>query len=95
VLHASRSESLGLVAVEAQALGIPLVCSDAVPEDAIFNDYGVVRLSLEAANAAWCDGLRSVWNRRSANRQATWDLFRASPFSAERISQRYLELIRP
>jgi glycosyltransferase involved in cell wall biosynthesis len=49
----SHYEGLGLVAVEAQAAGLPCICADGVPDEATVIDRLVVKLPLEAGEAAW------------------------------------------
>ncbi len=52
----SRFEGLCIVAIEAQAAGLPCVCSDALPEEAHVTD-ACPSLSLEAPIAAWRDAI--------------------------------------
>lgn len=52
----SRFEGLGLVAIEAQASGLPALCSTAVPPEAIILDTAS-SLDLAAGPAAWADAI--------------------------------------
>ena len=52
----SRSECLPLVMIEAQALGIKCVVSDAVPNDVICNS-NCVRISLNESDESWAESI--------------------------------------
>ena len=52
----SLFEGLGIVAVEAQAACLPVVCSDYIPQEAAVTDL-VRFLSLEAGEEGWADAL--------------------------------------
>lgn len=57
VLFPSFSEGLGTVAVESQAAGIPLVCSDKIPVEADLNLHLMDRLGLQAPISDWLKAL--------------------------------------
>ena len=79
----SRYEGLGLVAVEAQAAGLPCLLSDRVPAEAIVDPSLVRVLSLDDP-ASWADALLRL--RDSGTRHyspARLDLFRTSRFNAD------------
>jgi glycosyltransferase involved in cell wall biosynthesis len=81
----SRYEGLGLVAVEAQAAGLPCLLSDRIPSEAIV-DHSLVRvLSLEGvASDVWAAALLQIKEagpRRCAPDHL--DIFRASRFNAD------------
>lgn len=50
----SRFEGLGIAAVEAQAAGLPTICSEKVPQEALATE-GVRRLALSAGAGAWAE----------------------------------------
>lgn len=59
----SLYEGLGIVAVEAQANGMPAVCSEAVPASALFTQQAKT-LSLSAGAEAWCEQLLAFEGKR-------------------------------
>ena len=48
----SRFEGLGIAAIEAQSVGIPVICSEGVPEAAIVNE-NAIRISLNCSDEYW------------------------------------------
>lgn len=52
----SHYEGLGIVAVEAQAAGLPTICSDAVPNEVDLTDL-VKRIPLSAPVEEWCNAI--------------------------------------
>ena len=59
-LFPSRYEGLGLVLIEAQAAGVPCICSNVVPEEADVVPHLVTRLPLDAGAAKWSDAVLAV-----------------------------------
>lgn len=57
----SLFEGLGIVAIEAQATGLPTVCSDTVPQEAAVSSQCVF-LSLEKSEAEWSERILSAVN---------------------------------
>lgn len=55
----SRFEGLGIVAVEAQTAGLPVLCSEGVPDEAMVTTLAV-RLPLSAGPAAWAKTLLTM-----------------------------------
>ena len=88
----SNYEGLGMVAVEAQASGLPTVCSENVPEEALISG-SATKVCLSAGPAVWADvvlGLRTEF-RRSHVQEAKdngYDIASAS----ELLQKRYLGL---
>lgn len=81
-LFPSRFEGLGIALLEAQAAGLPAVCSDQVPPEACVTDR-VFRLPLEAGPAAWAE--RALACRDLLRRSGAAELA-ARGFSAEAVA---------
>jgi glycosyltransferase involved in cell wall biosynthesis len=58
MIFPSAHEGLGIVMLEAQAAGVPVVASDQVPEDGIVLPNAVERLSLQLGPAVWCAAIQ-------------------------------------
>jgi glycosyltransferase involved in cell wall biosynthesis len=91
LLFPSRGEGLGMVAVEAQAAGLPVLLSDAVPRECVVVPELVRFRRVEAGEAAWADDLLQLAKRRSdilgANQKVA-----ASAFSITRSADALLRL---
>ncbi|SHJ79232.1 Glycosyltransferase involved in cell wall bisynthesis [Dethiosulfatibacter aminovorans DSM 17477] len=59
----SLYEGLGIVLIEAQAVGIKCIVSDSVPSDAFISD-GIYSLSLDETDEKWCDVIQANLERR-------------------------------
>jgi glycosyltransferase EpsF len=62
-LFPSLSEGLGLVLVEAQAAGLPIICSDVIPDEAIVNTDLVQKISLSQSTKEWAEVLMTHYKR--------------------------------
>ena len=60
----SLYEGLGLVAIEAQASGLPCLVSDRVPNDCIVTDGLVVQMSLDKSPTEWAETLLGLPSQR-------------------------------
>jgi len=87
----SRSEGLGMVAVEAQAAGLPVLASTAVPRECVIISDLVTFLDVGAGAEAWADELLHVMTLPradlAANRQVS-----ASPFAIDNSAEALLRL---
>jgi glycosyltransferase involved in cell wall biosynthesis len=81
----SLYEGLGMVAIEAQAAGIPVVMSDRVPPEAVAIPEITKVLSLSSSPQEWADEvLRFRAIATSIDRQQCYQQLQASPFNIER-----------
>jgi glycosyltransferase involved in cell wall biosynthesis len=80
-LFPSRSEGLGLALLEAQAMGLPCVYSDAIPEEAEVCRPLMFRMSLEAAPETWADAVELAGRSGSGlDQECALRSFRRSSF---------------
>ena len=87
----SLYEGLGIVAIEAQANGLPVYCSNAIPDEALIGE-NIHRLSLEAGVDAWAkEILQADLNRRDNQdrlREAGYDI----RYEAKKLQEFYLSV---
>lgn len=79
----SHTEGLGLGLVEAQAAGLPCLCSDVVPDEAIVVEPLVQRLALTQSAAAWASALLAQQHQPRPNPSAALAQVQRSPFAVE------------
>ena len=79
----SLFEGLGIVVVEAQAAGVPVVASLAVPPEADVIPGLVTRLALDAGEPAWIDAIDRRLNEPVYPRDAAATALGASSFAIE------------
>lgn len=89
LLFPSIYEGLGIVTIEAQANGLPVLCSDAVPESCALSP-NMKRLSLELSPEEWAKELLSADLTRTDNRQRLADAGFDIRQEAEKLQKFYL-----
>ncbi len=92
----SWHEGLGLAAIEAQAAGLPLVLSTAVPEEAVIRPALVERVPPEAPAAAWAAAVRRVMVRAAGAGSDGWDRDRCPyhlPVQVRELSRLYAQAL--
>lgn len=87
LLFPSLWEGLGMVAVEAQAAGLPVLASDSIPEEAILVKELLKRKSLSAPVSEWVDAIPALADQQLASRESYNAAIRNSPFSIENSVQ--------
>lgn len=79
----SRQEGLGMVAVEAQAAGLPVLASTAVPKECVVIPQLYTALSLEEPLETWCRHLIEILAKPRLNRIHCGNLVNESAFSIQ------------
>lgn len=92
LLFPSAQEGLGMAAVEAQAAGLPVLASNAVPKEAIVCPQLYESMSLDAPVDAWADRLLHIMERPRADIGGCRRAIESSDFSVA-ASARKLEAI--
>lgn len=92
LLFPSVQEGLGMVAVEAQAAGLPVLASQAVPAEAIVIPALYEALPLAAPASLWAERLLALLQRPPPDPAACRSALEASPFQLS-ASARKLEAI--
>ena len=88
----SNQEGLGMVAVEAQASGLPVLTSDAVPAAARIMPQLYRTLSVHASFSEWTDALFETLNTGRATLDAAREAVEASHFSIENSARRLVQI---
>ena len=88
----SRAEGLGMVAVEAQAAGLPVLTSTGVPRECVVIPGSVRFLELDAGAAAWRDALLAMLQAPRLDPVEANRLVAASPFAIANSARRLAEI---
>ncbi len=92
LLFPSRQEGLGMVAVEAQAAGLPVLASTAVPAECIVIPELYEALDLDASTEAWADALLRNMQKPRPPLEFCRRVMEASAFSIANSARRLEEI---
>jgi len=94
LLFPSCTEGLGMVAVEAQAAGLPVLASTAVPRECVVVPDAVRFLDLEEGVSAWAGQLESILAAPRPDPAAASGQMDCSPFSIKHSAAALVQLYR-
>ena len=84
----SRFEGLGIAAVEAQAAGLPVICSEHIPREAWVTDQ-VTQLSLSVGSNAWAEAIRKA--KAPPDRTAAAEMVSAAGYEIKTVAKKLKE----
>jgi glycosyltransferase involved in cell wall biosynthesis len=93
LLFPSRGEGLGMAAVEAQAAGLPVLASDAVPRECVVVPEMLRFLSVEVGKEVWVSHLLQLMEQRRDYSEAN-RCVAESAFSIENSAQALVHLYK-
>jgi glycosyltransferase involved in cell wall biosynthesis len=92
LLFPSRAEGLGMVAVEAQAAGLPVLASDAVPRECAVVPDIVQFVPLSAGSELWADAALATLNAKRPDPEVANRTVENSPFSIANSAKSLLRI---
>ncbi|MBQ6810723.1 MAG: glycosyltransferase [Firmicutes bacterium] len=90
MIFPSKFEGLGIVAVEAQCSGLPVLASDAVPREAMVTDR-MEFLSFTDPVSKWAERIECSMIHCAENREQYWQLVAESDYHIKKIASRLEE----
>lgn len=88
-LFPSLTEGLGIACVEAQAAGLPVICSEHIPREALVTE-SVTRLSLSAGAGAWAEA--ALNGKASEDRTAAAEAVSAAGYDVAAVAAKIREV---
>ena len=92
LLFPSLAEGLGMVAVEAQAAGLPVIASDEVPRECVVVDGMVDFFPLSAGSKCWADVVERKLAAAKPDHRMANQCVVDSPFSIDNSAKKMIEI---